>query len=203
VKNLLALFLFLTAAANATVIYSADGTLDPGDPTQVGRLFRDSTTSEWGSNKANPGLSLDVGTHEYDAYLLSVPSFLFPVFYEVELTSADGANLFVATYNSAGFDASDPSTNYLADAGFSGLDAIYRFSLADGTVPFTTVVSATPGGSYTGSYHLTISAFSDTNRTNLDGSSPVPEPSTGLLAVSALGVLGLVRRLQTRPQQSR
>jgi hypothetical protein len=88
-------------------------------------------------SKANPALTTAVGSRQYDAYTFTNTSSGAQC---VTVTLATGGSLlFTAAYGSAGFVPSNPSTNYVADPGVSGVQTAYSFTVAAGAA-FTVVV---------------------------------------------------------------
>lgn len=145
---------------------SISGTLGSAPPTgtgftstngqQTGRISRSGVSSSCAAPKANPGLTTVVGSRQFDAYTFTNTNASAQCV-TVTLTSPNGSSIYTATYTSAGFVPSDPSTNYLADPGSSGATQTYSFTAPAGQA-FTTVVhdvNVTPASGIT--YTLSVS----------------------------------------------
>ena len=140
-------FLFNVVVGNVpgANISSTLGTTPPTGPgftstsgQQTGRLFRSGTGSSCASPKSAPGLTTATGSRQFDAYTFTNTNATSQCV-TVTLNASNGVNLYVATYNSAGFVPSNPNTNYLADPGLSGATQTYSFTAPAGQA-FTTVV---------------------------------------------------------------
>jgi hypothetical protein len=122
------------AAAAAGVPITINGTIDANDLSQTARLGRDGVVSTCAALKAFPG-TLGTGTRHYDSYTYTNGSGSTECV-TVTLTQTSGTTgaLFTAAYFGS-FNPADVATNYLADAGSSGLlnqPATYSFQLAAG-----------------------------------------------------------------------
>lgn len=118
-----------TTAPPSTAVYAAS------TGTQTGRLARTGVTSNCGTAKAAPGLTVTTGARRYDAYTFTAAS---SGCITVTLSAATNV-LYSAAYNSSGFVPANPNTNYLADAGVSSTNATYSFDVVAGQA-FTIVV---------------------------------------------------------------
>ncbi len=140
-----------------SVTTTLDTTVPPTAPeytattgTQTGRLARTGVASVCGTAKVNPGLTVATGARQYDAYTFTATTAGCVM---VTLNSTNGAIIYGAAYNSAGFVPATPNVNYLADAGTSGTSVIFGFNVTAGQT-FTVVVhdiNVTPasGSNYT------------------------------------------------------
>jgi len=107
---------------------TATGTLSHYDMQQHDRLFRDGVPSDC-HGKANPGLLGDAVIRSYDKYSFKNTATTSKCAH-VFLQHACGVNAF-AVANSP-FVSSDPSLNYLGDAGQSGSPESFGFPVAAG-----------------------------------------------------------------------
>lgn len=118
-----------TTAPASTAVYTAS------TGTQTGRLARTGVTSNCGTAKAAPGLTVATGARRYDAYTFTAAS---NGCITVTLSAATNV-LYSAAYNNSGFVPANPNTNFLADAGVSGTTTTYSFDVVAGQA-FTVVV---------------------------------------------------------------
>lgn len=149
-------------APTSTAVYTA------ATGTQTGRLARTGVVSNCGTAKAAPGLTALTGERRYDAYTYTAAS---SGCITVTLSAATNV-LYSAAYNSAGFVPANPNTNFLADAGTSGVSTTYSFDVVAGQT-FTVVV-----------HEVDVNGGIGTNYT-LNVSGPV---SGGCLAPTAASV---------------
>ena len=104
--------------------------------TQTGRLARNGVSSSCATPKATPALQDSTAGRRYDAYIFTASA---AGCITVTLSSTNGATLYSAAYNSAGFVPTNVQTNYLADPGTSGQLTSYSFNVTAGQA-FTVVV---------------------------------------------------------------
>src|SRR3989442_528253 len=116
----------MSACTQATQITSFTGGLTGADPTQMNRLFRTGTPSDWSTAKPFPGLSTTgsgAGLHAYHTYAIPIGVENF-----IQISIDDPlAITFAAAYQTAYVlnGSNQPSsTNYLGDEGFSGNGAL-------------------------------------------------------------------------------
>ena len=122
---------------------------------QTGRLTRNAVASSCAAPKTNPGIFSATGARQYDAYTFTNTG-TGTQCVTVTLAAAGGINLYTAAYTGAGFVPASPGTNYLADAGSSGVTATYSFNVAAATA-FTVVVhEVNTGGGLGLPYTLTV-----------------------------------------------
>ncbi|HKC23377.1 MAG TPA: dockerin type I domain-containing protein, partial [Thermoanaerobaculia bacterium] len=130
--------------------------LDPSPPssaslytaasgTQTGRLAANERVSTCENPKTTPGLATASGARRYDAFTLtntSASDRCITVTLSSSCNVSAGTQLYVAAYDAAGFDPSDPSTHYLADAGVATLGVDETFSVdVPASTAYTVVVS--------------------------------------------------------------
>ena len=157
-KRLLVLGAALATAAAvavpAALSVTVSGFLSPNDPKQHDRLFRDGVPSGC-HGKANPGLLGDGLSRSYDRYRLTnsagTAKCVHVVLHHVCVQGA------FAQANST-FIPSDPSANYLGDAGQSGSPESFQFT-APARHTFDVVVNEVDGGVHNPPcpYRLTVS----------------------------------------------
>ncbi|MEY4540509.1 MAG: hypothetical protein RLZZ306_2266, partial [Bacteroidota bacterium] len=154
-----------TIVVNATGLGSQiiSGTLASTDLTQTGRLNRFSPPSACGVPKANPGLAAATGLRYYDSYTFTNTS-TSEVCVTASIQATNGIFMYLAMY-SGSFVPATPNTNWLGDAGTSGIQTTFR-QLVNAGQTVVLVVSAvnittTTGGSATpGAYRLSIDGLS-------------------------------------------
>jgi len=167
----------LTPAPPSPAYFTATG-------NQTGRLNRFPPESTCAVPKANPGLFTATGDRRADLYLFR-PAGTGCALVSLTHTGVDSTQ--IVTYDENGYVASDPSTNYLADAGVSASNStvFYSFRVTNG-VPFYMVASeVNPGAGIGDEYVLNVSNVDlvprITIRNYLDTTVPPsgPDYSTG------------------------
>jgi hypothetical protein len=184
--------LILTAAAHASVLATFDNeSLSASDPTQLGRLTRDSIISDWSGQKLFPGVFNPTTSYHYRTY--TVPVMYSPY---VQITVDDpGAYIFASAYLDT-YDPNDKALNYLGDQGFSGNYFGVNPAFFQVVVPqnHSVVVlindPAAANGGLGQPYSLVIEGFADANF------NEAPEPGTMLL--TAAGLFGAALALRRR-----
>jgi hypothetical protein len=143
-----------TIVVNATGVGSTiiNGTLTTGDLAQTNRLTRNSSISGCGTPKANPGLTAGAGLLA-DKYTFTNPS-ASPVCISVTLQATNGVNMLAVLYST--YVPANPSTNYLADFGSSGVQTTFRHTVAAGATVDLVVSSTTSNVAVLGAYRLSI-----------------------------------------------
>jgi hypothetical protein len=126
--------------------------------TQTDRVNRNTVgmVSSCASPLAAPGLIGDGAGRQYHAYKF-VNNNATAQCVTVKVTSPNFASIFTVAYNNAGFDPSNPNTNFLADAGNSFASQTFSFT-APAAQAFTIVVHDVAAGAASGSaYALDVS----------------------------------------------
>ena len=154
-----------TIVVNATGLGSRviSGALATTDLTQTGRLNRLSPPSACGVFKANPGLAATTGSRYYDSYTFTNTS-TSSVCVSVSLQATNGVGMYLAMY-SGSFVPANPSTNWLGDAGTSGIQTTFRQTVAAGATVIVVVsavntTATAGGGGIPGAYRLSIDGLS-------------------------------------------
>ena len=200
-KSVLVMGLLLGAgAAQAGVLLdrpygSPDTVLTGTDSTMNVRIARDGTPSDWSYVKFFPGYFGGNGVRAYDAWSFT-NKWGIDLYVQVTLDDlADTGSIFSAAYLDS-FDPVDQETNYIGDAGFSplifGLPVSYQVIVPAGS-NFVVVVNQTTIGA-TGlplPYGLVVEAYSSPFYEAL----PAPEPSTVMLSLTGLALIGGRKRL--------
>lgn len=193
-KKLILLVAAAVTSHAALIVIDVDAAaLNGTDFTQTGRINRNGTPSQWGTNKPFPGISTLTGDRAYRLYTASVPGYGSPVFYEVTL--AQTMSLFIVAYTGS-FNPANLASGYLGDAGGSGPSTTFQVTVPDGDTLLAIVVhEVNPGGGLGAPFDLTVTAYADSNRTALP--TGVPEPATLAISGAALVAIGLWRRRLT------
>jgi len=147
--------------------FSVSGTLDTTSPPlspayypatgqQTGRLSRTAVVSTCDAPKANPGLFSATGGRRADLYSF-IPAGSGCAL--GSLTHSGSHSAHIVAYDQNGFNASDPSQNYLADTGSSAANdtRVFWFRVENG-VPFDLAIhEVNPDAGIGDNYALTIS----------------------------------------------
>lgn len=195
-KSLLAIALMLSASAlRANILLdrpygSPDTVLTAGDPTMDDRILRDGVPSDWSYMKFFPGMIGTTGPRAYDTWTFQN---VWGIDLYVQITLDDLANtgLVFSSAHLNSFDALNQDTNYIGDAGFSplvfGLPVTYQVIVPAGN-NLVVVVNQTSAlaGDLPLEYGLMVEAFSSQFYEAL----PVPEPSTAVLSLIGLMIIG-------------
>ena len=167
---------------NATGVGSTiiNGTLTTGDLAQTNRLSRSGVISGCGTPKANPGTFAGTGII-FDKYTFTNPS-ASPVCFSVTLQATNGGNMLAVLYST--HVPTNPSTNYLADFGSSGVQTTFRHTLAGGATVDLVVSSTTSNVALLGAYRLSVDGltplqYSIDNGTNWQTSNTFSNLSAG------------------------
>jgi len=145
------------------------GSIDPNDPIQSGRLFRDGIASTCASAKTCPGLG-DAAPHHYDSYTFTnTTGSLQCVNVDINTACQDNNFIFAAAYLGS-FDPDNVCTNYLADEGTSPLpNGPFSFYVFNGQT-FVLVVNEVTSGAGCPSYTITVSGI-------CRSATPTPTPT--------------------------
>ena len=142
-----------TAAANAVTF---NGAITGSDPTQNGRVFRDGTASQAGTQKPYPGTFAAGTRFHYDLYSFSNTTGS-PIDVSVTLATTT-TSAFSAAYLGS-FDPEKIETNYLADIGASpggsNPSLTYSFTVPAGAV-FKVLVNEFTANDGVADYTLTV-----------------------------------------------
>ena len=206
----LALTFTLLQNAGATAIYDVTSSVTLADPTQMGRLSRNSIAQDWTGGETFPGVINASTLYHYQAFVISSALIGTGPFIQITFDSVS-ANTFVSAYagsylpNSSGSGNLGFDTNWLGDAGRSGnsfgVDPLYFQVLVPTGQDLVVVINNTAGGNVGvgDPFHLIVESFADVDYT--DPVAPgVPDGGTTglLLGVGLAGVL-LVRRKAFKP----
>ena len=132
------------------------GSLDPSDPTQIGRHSRYAPSSTCGTTKAFPGNGADTTySHLYDAYhFINVTS--APVCFTFTLTYPGSQQFYAAAYSA--FDPTNIATGYLGDVGgVLTSPQTMGITVGPGATIDVVVYATAMGTSAAGSYALSCS----------------------------------------------
>ena len=184
-KLLLPIVVALAPLANATVIYTVTDQLDAGDPTQLGRLFRDGAQSDWSVAKPFPGGSAPTDTFNYFAYPVNVG---LGNYLQISVDWGTGVNGFASAYQTA-YNSASLSTNYLGDIGGSGdvftNPGFFQVIAAQNSTVYIVINNAAISPTGLGEqYSIMVESFTDVDYTD---PVAVPEPQTISLMSFGLG----------------
>lgn len=173
--------LLACSGASAVTLGPYTGSWGAGDDTQLGRIYRDGTSSTAGTAKAFPGVSNSSSTYLYETFLFQ--NLGGPDAITVDAT-VSSANTVFAAFSGSSYDPvfANNAGTYLGDLGTS---TSHPFSFTAPTGAFM-VVAMTTGSSTVGNFSFTVDGA------NVSAVSAVPEPST--LVMFGLGVLGVIAR---------
>ena len=137
-----------------------DTTAPPTDPTyaaitgtQTGRLTRTGANSTCAALKTTPAVFDATGSRRFDAYTFTASASGC-----TSVTVNTGAgNLLAVAYNGSGYVPSNPSANYLADAGFSDTTMEFSFNVTAGQQYTVVVHEVDPAGGVGSNYSLQVS----------------------------------------------
>jgi hypothetical protein len=194
------LLLLAATSARATSILDVSGALTLGDPTQLGRLSRNSVAQDWVGTEPFPGVINTGVTYHYHTYTVNVG---ITPFIQIEADSIS-ANTFFSAYDtaylpdSAGAPNFGFNTNWLGDAGssgnFFGTDPLFFQVVVPVGHNLLIVVNNTAASNLGvgDPFHLIVEGFIDSEFT--DPPAPaVPEPATLLLGASGLAMIAKSR----------
>jgi hypothetical protein len=119
------------------------GTLSGYDPTMHGRLFRDGVPSTC-QGKANPGLYTSSGLYHFDKYTFTNTASTKKIAHVFMQHACPSYDAFAQA--NAPFVHSNPSANYLGDAGQSASPESFSFPVAAGQTFNVVVGEVNPGG---------------------------------------------------------
>lgn len=150
----------IVTGRSATISTRLDATPPPAgtdytSPTtgqQTGRISRSGVASSCDFNKTNPGLTATTGLRQFDSYTFQNTSSA-PLCVTITLSSNNGTSIYSATYLGS-FTPSNPSANFLGDAGSSSNFAQYAVLVPAGAtyvvvVHDINITSAGSGSDYT------------------------------------------------------
>jgi hypothetical protein len=196
----MAAFFLMGGLAQATTITTGTLVVGAGDPTQLGRLFRDGVISDWSAPKPFPGVANPTTTYHYTTLDLDISALeagmglAYGGFIQINFDSAS-ANTFLSAY----LDSYNPlnlAANYLGDPGSSGnpfgVDPAFFQVVVPAAHHLILVLNETlPNGGLNLPGGLVVEAFSDTEFTDLQA---IPEPGTLALLFSGMAILRTTRR---------
>lgn len=176
----------LAAKTAAGQILSLSGTIDVTDPTQSGRLIRNSIPSVAGTLKPFPGLNDSTVQRHFDLVTFVNPDST-PTDFVFTLTQPTTSLFFVAYLGS--FNPASIATNYLADPGSSLSTSVFSVTVPAGATVALVIHEVNANGALGTGYNVTV-----------DRLVVVPEPGTVGAGLLVLGLAGhsLWRRRSTR-----
>jgi hypothetical protein len=205
VSRLLTGVLFTGVLAHAaTILNVASSALTAGDPTQTGRLSRNSIAQDWSGGEPFPGVINTGVTYHYHVYSVNVG---ITPFVQISFDSVS-ANTFLSAYDtsyapdSAGGPNFGFNTNWLGDAGSSGNFFGVNPEFFQVVVPVNHTLLLVLNNTGSGNVgvgdafnSLLVEGFIDTQ---FDDPAPTPEPSALFLSGCGLLLLPLIGHLRSR-----
>jgi hypothetical protein len=205
IGTLIVVLLLATGSAHALPLLDVTAALSLTDPTQLGRLSRDGTPSDWSASKPFPGVLNTSTTYHYHAYMVDVGD---TPYIQIDVDTL-GVNTFFSAYdttyspNSAGGPNFGFDAHYLADGGFSGDpfpgDPQFFQVIVPAHHTLLVIVNNTGAGNIGvgETYNLLVEGFIDSMYT--DPPPQVPEPTTLLLCSTGWALLAVARsRIRAR-----
>jgi hypothetical protein len=180
--------LLLVSVAQANLLTTFTTSISATDPTQLGRISRNSIPSDWSGLKAFPGIINPSTVYNYHTYTVNsgVTPFIF-----ITMDSV-AANTFASAYF-PNYNPANLSSNYIGDAGSSGnyfgTDPVSFEVFVPKYSNFLVVVNTSSNVGIGQPFTITVQGFID------DQFTSTPEPgSLVLLGSGVLGIAGLIRR---------
>ena len=178
--TLLVIFAICSTGLAITLFDTGPSTLVNSDPKQMLRLSRNDVPSDWSQLKAFPGTA---GTGKYHYHTYTIPASAFANTPFVQITNDDPtASLFVSTYLNS-YNPNNFSTNYFADAGFSGGFAVlaetgfFQLHIPPGNDLVIVVNDTiTSNGGLNQPYRVLVEGFTDTEYSNRFNPQPRLRP---------------------------
>jgi hypothetical protein len=172
-----------------TLLDTGASALVSGDPTQMGRISRNNLPSDWSNTpKAFPGTVNPGTTYHYHTFTIPASALFTTPF--VQITNDDPtASVFVSTYLNS-YNPASESTNYFADAGFSGGFAVlgetgfFQLAVPPGNNLVVVVNETTANGGLGKPYRILVEGFTDTLYSNPSTPTPTPTPKPSPPAIS-------------------
>src|SRR5262249_5390941 len=204
IGELVVVMLLITGSARASAILDLEGALTLEDPTQLGRLSRNGVPQDWASDEPFPGVINATTAYHYLTYLANVAMtpFIQILFDSVSPNTFVSASDTSYLPNSAGLPNLGFDTHWLGDAGFSGnpfgIDPLFFQVLIPENHDLVIVVNNTAAGNIGvgDPFHLTVEGFIDSEFS--EPKAAVPEPATGVLAMTGFVLLALANRRRIR-----
>ncbi|MBV9676882.1 MAG: hypothetical protein JO185_11145 [Acidobacteriaceae bacterium] len=198
-------FTLLTSALSfGAIIYdSGVNALKVTDPTQLGRLSRSGTPSDWSEQKAFPGVLNPTVSYHYETFV--IPSSPFP-YLQISFTDlTSSGNLFESAYLNAYTPNSTAANrgldvNYWGDAGFSSAfppnpDIFQVVVPASSSLVLVVNDTSATGAGIGRSFNFLVEGFYDTQFNDT-----IPEPATITLSGAGLALATITTYRRKRKQ---
>ncbi len=193
----LSLTLLTSALSFGAIIYdSGIHALQTTDSTQLGRLSRNGTPSDWSALEPFPGVLNPALSYHYETFV--IPTSPFP-FLQISFNDLSGAaNTFASAYLNS-YNPNSTATNrglnvnYLGDAGssFGTETAAFQVVLPASSSLVIVVNDTSAAGAGVGqNFSFLVEGFYDTQFN--DTTPPAPEPATMALSGAGFALAGIV-----------
>jgi len=195
IVTLVALTLCSATSAYALPLLNVSGSVQAGDPSQLGRLSRNGVPQDWAGSELFPGVINPATAYNYLTYSVNVGS---TPFVQINIDS-ESINTFVSAYDTA-YLPNSLATNWLGDAGSSGNlfgNPIYFNVVVPVNHTLVVVINTTAAAGIGAPFNLLVEGFLDTEYTD-PSDTTAPEPATIVLSGAGLLLVALRRRKQRR-----
>ena len=182
------------APAFADTVAAGTVAITASDPTQFGRLSRNSVPQTWTNDEPFPGILNPGSAYSYTTMAVSfAPNTGQDVYYDIGFDETAG-DMFASAYLNS-YDPTKLAANWIGDMG-------YDFDLVPGDELFFDVVvptgnslvlvfNSTNGTGATAPADFYVNAYSDTEYdSDFPAAAAVPEPASWAMMIAGFGLIG-------------